>query len=421
MNADEVGAGGQQFSGQAWADYVAPLYRPLAVRGLTLANRVVMAPMGRMFGSGGVLDERNVPYYARRAAGGAGLVIGEAVAVAHPAAIQTSTGSFIHGEPYAGVWQRVAAAVHAADGKFFPQLWHAGLLRYPAPHTDPLTTPPNPDVEPIGPSGMFIPHHLNPNDPVPPARQVVPPMTQADIDAVIDAFAMAAVTAKAIGCDGVEIHGAHGYLIDQFFWAETNCRTDAYGGSIGNRARFAAEIVREMRRRVGADFPIFFRYSQWKQQQYKARLAQTPQELEQLLTPLVEAGVDLFDCSTRRFWEPEFPGSDMNLAGWTKKITGKPTMTVGSLGLEKDLDPGQQWQALKAAVRGDKVADDAGVRRDQPPVKLDRLLDMLNRGDIDLVGVGRMMISAPAWANLVRERRFTEIVPYSVRALATLE
>ncbi|MET0379586.1 MAG: hypothetical protein ABW049_11400, partial [Spongiibacteraceae bacterium] len=351
MNASE-----QLRSTQAWAEHVAPLYQPFTVRGLTLPNRIVMAPMGRMFGANGVLGEGNVDYYGRRAAGGTGLVIGEAVAVPHQAAIQTSTGSYIHGEPYVGVWTRIAAAVRAAGGIFFPQLWHAGLLRYPSPHTDPLTTPHNPEVEPIGPSGMFIPHHLDPKDPVPPARQVVAPMTQADIDAVIDAFATAAVTAQQIGCHGIEIHGAHGYLIDQFFWAETNRRSDQYGGSIANRSRFAAEIVREIRHRVGEQFPIFFRYSLWKQQNYGARLVQSPQELEQMLAPLVDAGVDLFDCSTRRFWEPEFGDSKLNVAGWTKKITGKPTMTVGSLGLEKDLDPGQQWQELKAAANGQVVA-----------------------------------------------------------------
>ncbi|MET0379153.1 MAG: 12-oxophytodienoate reductase, partial [Spongiibacteraceae bacterium] len=234
-------------------------------------------------------------------------------------------------------------------------------------------------------------------------------------------FATAAVTAQQIGCHGIEIHGAHGYLIDQFFWAETNHRNDQYGGSIANRSRFAAEIVREIRHRVGEQFPIFFRYSLWKQQNYGARLVQSPQELEQMLAPLVDAGVDLFDCSTRRFWEPEFGDSKLNVAGWTKKITGKPTMTVGSLGLEKDLDPGQQWQELKAAANGQMVASAEDERRDVEPPKLDLMLEMLNRGDIDLVGVGRMLISTPNWAELVRERRFKEIVPFSASALMTLE
>ena len=91
-----------------------------------------------------------------------------------------------------------------------------------------------------------------------------------------------------------------------------------------------------VREAVSADFPVIFRYSQWKQEAYDARLAETPEELEAILTPLAEAGVDAFHASTRRYWLPEFDGSDLNLAGWTKKLTGKPTITVGSVGLDGD-------------------------------------------------------------------------------------
>src|SRR5690606_31751349 len=139
-------------------------------------------------------------------------------------------------------------------------------------------------------------------------------------DAVVAAFAQAAADARALGFDAVEVHGAHGYLIDQFFWEGTNRRDDAYGGSIANRTRFAAEIIAAIRARVGADLPIILRFSQWKLQDYHARLVNSPTELEQFLTPLAEAGVDLFHCSTRRFWEPEFAGSDLTLAGWTRKL-----------------------------------------------------------------------------------------------------
>jgi 2,4-dienoyl-CoA reductase-like NADH-dependent reductase (Old Yellow Enzyme family) len=83
---------------------------------------------------------------------------------------------------------------------------------------------------------------------------------------------------------------------------------------------------------VGEEFTIILRLSQWKQQDYKTRLAFTPNEMEDWLLPLKEAGVDIFHCSQRRFWEPEFEGSDLNFAGWAKKITGQPTITVGSVG-----------------------------------------------------------------------------------------
>ena len=162
-------------------------------------------------------------------------------------------------------------------------------------------------------------------------------MSDADIADVIAAFATSARHAKELGFDGVEMHGAHGYLIDQFFWEGTNERDDAYGGDLGERTTFRRRDRRApCAGAVGPDFPILLRFSQWKQQDFAAKLAPTPQELEQFLAPLVDAGVDVFHCSTRRFWEPEFEGSDLNLAGWTKKLTGKPTITVGSVGLNQE-------------------------------------------------------------------------------------
>lgn len=153
---------------------------------------------------------------------------------------------------------------------------------------------------------------------------------------LINAFAKAAADAKRLGFDGVELHGAHGYLIDQFFWKETNRRTDEYGGDLTGRTRFASRIIHAVRKAVGSRFPIIFRFSQWKTGHYDAKLAYTPEELEAFLAPLTDAGVDIFDCSTRRFWEPEFEGSRLNLAGWTRKLTGKPTISVGSVGLKGD-------------------------------------------------------------------------------------
>ena len=185
----------------------------------------------------------------------------------------------------------------------------------------------------------------------------------------------------------MEIHGAHGYLIDQFFWEGTNQRNDAYGGSIEKRTRLACDIVEAVRAAVGPDFPILLRFSQWKQQDYTARLAQNPAELERFLAPMVKAGVDMFHASTRRFWEPEFPDddSDLNLAGWSKKITGLPSMTVGSVSLER---------RFPERVRAE------GRRCEQ--AHLDGLLEMMARGDFDMVAVGRALIVNPDWPNKIR-------------------
>jgi 2,4-dienoyl-CoA reductase-like NADH-dependent reductase (Old Yellow Enzyme family) len=234
-------------------------------------------------------------------------------------------------------------------------------------------------------------------------------MTQTEIAGVIEAFARSAAEAQRIGFDAVELHGAHGYLIDQFFWEGTNRRTDRYGGDLVDRTRFAVDIIRECRRRVGPGFPLVLRFSQWKSQDYSARLATTPSELARFLQPLVDAGIDSFHCSTRRFWEPEFEGSDLNLAGWTKKLTGKPTITVGSVALNTDF-----VEPFRGATDGG-LATVAGTLP-----HLDRLVEMLARGDFDLVAVGRALLADPWWPLKVRDGRFDELRPFTREVLKTL-
>lgn len=120
-------------------------------------------------------------------------------------------------------------------------------------------------------------------------------MSLADIEHTIQAYAHAAKAAKDLGFDAFEIHGAHGYLIDQFFWEGMNHRTDEFGGkTIKERSRFAVEVIKAMRQAVGPDFVIILRLSQWKQQDYTAKLAPTPASLEDWILPLVDAGVDIF-------------------------------------------------------------------------------------------------------------------------------
>jgi 2,4-dienoyl-CoA reductase-like NADH-dependent reductase (Old Yellow Enzyme family) len=226
-------------------------------------------------------------------------------------------------------------------------------------------------------------------------------MSDRDIADVIAGFAKSAAYAKELGFDGVELHGAHGYLIDQFFWEGTNQRGDKYGGNLEARSNFAADVTRAVRAAVGPNFPILLRFSQWKQQDFTARLAHTPKELEVFLKPLIDAGVDIFHCSTRRFWEPEFDGSDMNLAGWTKKISGLPTISVGSVSLNMDFITA--FRQAGAEISG-----------------IDKLIEMMERGDFDLIAVGRALIANPDWANKVRAGKLNELVPYSPEALATL-
>ncbi|TXS89810.1 NADH:flavin oxidoreductase [Parahaliea maris] len=364
----------------------APLFQPFQYGPLSLANRIVMAPMTRNFSPGNVPGDKVVEYYRRRAAGGVGLIVTEGTCIDHIAASGYPDVPYFHGEERLTGWQKVVEAVHAEGGKIAPQLWHCGGMRKAG-------TPPEGDVPGYTPSGMNVPGKVN--------RHI---MTQDDINDVVAAFARGAADAKRLGFDAVELHGAHGYLIDQFFWAGTNVREDAYGGSMERRGRFAVEIIEAVRDAVGPDFPIILRWSQWKQQDYTARLALSPAELEQFLTPLVAAGVDIFHCSTRRFWEPEFEGSDLNLAGWTRKITGKPAITVGSVGLTEDFLP----------VPGESTF------REAEPASLDDLLRRLEAGEFDLVAVGRALIANPDWAALVRGGELASARPFQKENLFEL-
>jgi len=364
---------------------LSPLFRPFELKSLHLNNRVAMAPMTRMRSPGYVPNEEVAGYYRRRAEGEVGLLITEGTTVNHKAANGYEQVPAFHGEALAG-WKQVVDAVHGAGGSIVPQLWHVGAVRRPG-------VGPDKEVPGYSPSGMNK-----------PGKVVGHVMTQQDIDDVVRAFADAARDAKTLGFDGVEIHGAHGYLIDQFFWEGTNQRDDHYAGSIENRTRFAREIIRAVRAEVGDDFAVILRYSQWKQQDYEARLAQTPEELERFLLPLVEAGVDLFHCSTRRFWVPEFDGSDLNLAGWTKKITGKPTLSVGSVGLDDDF-----IGSSGMAMGGD--ANATGI---------DELLRRLGNDEFDLIAVGRALLQDPQWLVKMREGRDDEIAPFTKMALGSL-
>jgi 2,4-dienoyl-CoA reductase-like NADH-dependent reductase (Old Yellow Enzyme family) len=360
------------------------LFQSFRLKSLELKNRIVMAPMTRSFSPGGVPGPNVAAYYARRAEGDVGLIVSEGTVIDRPAASNDPDIPRFCGEGPLRGWKAVIDQVHAAGGVMAPQLWHMGVV---AP-ADSGWLPPAPFE---GPSGD-----------VAPGKTGGVAMTESDIAETIRGFAQAAADAKALGFDAVELHGAHGYLIDQFFWQPLNRRTDIYGGqSLAERSRFAVELVRAVRQAVGPDFAVCLRVSQWKQQDYAAKLAATPLEMAAWLEPLADAGVDLFHCSQRRFWEPEFAGSDLNFAGWAKKLTGKATVTVGSVGLSGD---------FLAAFRGESST----------PSPLEELLRRLDRGDFDLVAVGRALLADAEWTRKIREGRSSELIGFSKEALATL-
>jgi 2,4-dienoyl-CoA reductase-like NADH-dependent reductase (Old Yellow Enzyme family) len=355
------------------------LSSPLSIRKLALPNRIVMSPMTRGFCPGGAPNDAVADYYARRAAGGCGLLITEAAGIDHASALgDAGLGEdnipVLHGDVPIARWRMVADAVHAAGGRIVPQLWHQGALRLPG-------TGPHPEEPTVSPSGVWGPlgrmtslgAEKIPSDPV-----IGKPLTDAQIEALAGSYARSARNAVAAGFDGIAIHGAHGYLIDTFLWEETNLRQDRWGGDRARRSAFGVEVVRRIRAAIGPDLPIFFRFSNWKQQDFRAQLAATPQELEEVLGPLADAGVDVFDASVRYFDKAAYEGSELSLAGWARKLTGKLSMAVGGVGINKGMYDGD-----KGVASVDNV---------------ERVVQRFLQGDFDLVAVGRAVIGDPEWA-----------------------
>ncbi|ANU07830.1 NADH:flavin oxidoreductase [Paraurantiacibacter namhicola] len=365
-----------------------PLFNEFSVRGLTLPNRIVMAPMTRNFAPGGVPGAHNAEYYRKRAEGGTGLILTEGTVVDRPEAANHPAIPHFHGEQALAGWQEVVEAVHGAGGKIAPQIWHTGAVKAQRPDA------PRPG-EPEGPSGLFKPDEPNGKA-----------MTEEDVEDTVAAFVSAAKDAQRLGFDTIEFHGAHGYLIDQFFWDGTNQREDRWGGdSLTARTAFATEILKRTRAAVAEDMPIILRISQWNQQDYTRRLATTPDELEAWVAPLVDAGADVLHCSQRRFWEPEFPELDgekgLNFAGWVKKLAGVPTISVGSVALDGD---------FFSTFKGEAMA----------PTDLGDLEERMDRGEFDLIAVGRALIANPDWANMVREGRVADLQGYRAEQLGEL-
>jgi hypothetical protein len=207
------------------------LFDPLTLGELTLPNRIVMAPLTRCRASAGrVPNAMMAEYYAQRAT--AGLIISEATSVAAMGVGYPDTPGIWSPEQVAG-WKLVTKAVHDAGGRMLLQLWHVGRVSHPF-YLD--------GKQPVAPSAIAVDgpvRLLRPQAPFPVPRA----LDLEEIPGIIEAYRRGAENARAAGFDGVEIHGANGYLLDQFLQDSSNKRTDAYGGSIENRARLMLEVT----------------------------------------------------------------------------------------------------------------------------------------------------------------------------------
>lgn len=387
----------QDLSPEAAAERVAPLFERADLAGIELCNRIAMAPMTRRLAPDDrVPSQAVVDYYARRAAGGVGLIITEGTHVDDKHAPDSENVPGIFNDEQAAGWKRVIEAVHSAENNFGSpsriavQLWHTGR------HA----------MNPIGPSAIPVQKRDGGYKDTP--RE----MTEADMDEVVAIFENAARLSIEAGFDSMEIHGAHGYLLDSFLSPASNQRTDDYGGSFENRMRFPLRVVRAVRKvldeAVGREYPLMIRFSQWRMEDYSAYAYPDPDHLERWVLALKDAGVDILHVSTRDATDPGFPrlfdtdteDGRRTLAGWTRKLSGgMPTVAVGRVSVSASMDEG-------AAVQTTDPAPAA---------------ELISRGEADMIAVGRSLIANPRWCDTVREGRWNELVPYTREMLESLD
>ena len=357
------------------------LFEPYKLKNLNLRNRVVMAPMTRNQSPGGIPTSEVVAYYSRRAKAEVGLIITEGIEVSHEASSAYPNVPRLDTKEAREGWKRVVNGIKENGGSVIAQLWHCGGFRK-------LGMQPNPEVPGHTASGL-----------VKPGKKVAHEMTLEDIKQTINAYASDAKYCEEIGFDGVEIHGAHGYLIDNFFWEGTNIRDDSYGGSIEKRSQFVSEIIQAVRSNICQEFIVGLRFSQWKQHDFEAKLAHSTNDLKKVLLSPVESGLDYLHSSMRRFWESEFEGSEENLAYWTKKISNIPTIGVGSVGLDSDF---------------------IDMTAPSKPASIDKAIDDISKEKYDLLAVGRALLSDHEWVLKMKEGRLKDVIPYSKEALLKL-
>jgi 2,4-dienoyl-CoA reductase-like NADH-dependent reductase (Old Yellow Enzyme family)/thioredoxin reductase len=334
------------------------LFSPIRIKKMEIPNRIVMPPMGTNLGnSDGTVSEANLAYMKRRARGGAGLIITEISAV-HPTgmAIPSELGSY--DDRFIPGLKKLADVIHASGGKAALQLHHTGreslfLLKA---------------GKAIAPSPIrSLVFGLTPRE-----------MTREEVQELIAAFGAAAFRGKQAGFDAVEVHGAHGYLLTQFLSALSNQRTDEYGGDLVKRSRFIREVLREVRRRVGEEFPVSLRLSA----EEFIKGGYTVEDLKPLLPEWVKDGADIIHASLGTHGSPagitsapiEYPpGFNVGRAKRIKEIVNVPVIGVGRF---TDLP----------------LAD-----------------EVISRGEADLVAFGRQFLADPDFILKSREGRFEDV------------
>ena len=339
------------------------LYEPVRLNGLELKNRLVMAPMHTKFASeSGEVTDRLISYLAERARGGVGLIVLENTCIDWVYGRPMGNPVSIHDDMCRSGLSNIPLAVHRYGARIVTQLQHTGRqnVRSNIPG----------GRQPVAPSAV----QSSRGGDLPRALQ------EEEIEAIIQMFVEGARRTREAGFDGVELHGAHGYLLTQFFSPHCNRRTDQWGGSVANRARFPVEVVRRIRREVGDDFPILYRMSA----EERIPGGTTLEDTLELVGMLEQAGVDCFDVSAGIYDSIEAiyslygqaPGALLPLATAVKRESDRPVIGISRLG----------WDLEYAAQA---VTD----------------------GRVDLVSMGRSLLADPYLPKKYYEGAREEIIP----------
>lgn len=295
------------------------LFSPFILNGHLLKNRIGVAPMTRMSSPGGSIPRQDVlDFLMRRAQNGVSLVYTEAIITDNESAQGYPGQARLLTQNQIDAWKPVTTAIREAGSVSIAQIFHCGRMSWPEV---------NPARRVIAPSAI-APKQNNPLTgqpyPIPEA------MTQADIDHAIEGFAQTAQGAIAAGFDGVEIHGAHGYLINEFLSSYSNQRTDAYGGSVENRYRFAHEVIQAVRKVAPKDKILTFRISNWGVADMEVSLFANKEEWQQIIKLLSQEPLDALSVSTYDFSAKAF-GTDRTMAQITREVTQLPIILCGKI------------------------------------------------------------------------------------------
>lgn len=298
------------------------LLAPVALGGLCLSNRLVVAPMTRVSATAdGSPTPRMITYYRGFAEGGFGLIITEGTYTD-----EAFSQGYLHqpglsGEAQVAGWREIVEAVHGAGGKIIAQLMHAGALSQGNPHRAHTVGPST-----VAPKGKQLAFYRGAGPyPLPVEMSLV------EIEETVVGFSNAALNAKRAGFDGIEVHGANGYLLDQFLTEDLNLRTDAYGGDVGSRIALTAQVIAAVRRAVGLEFLVGVRISQAKVNDFEHRWSGGETDARIVFEAIAQAGADYVHTTEFEAWRPAFAEGGRSLAALAKLHSGLPVIANGSL------------------------------------------------------------------------------------------